>query len=184
MRDDDPLDMGFVELTREMVGQMPAARFVSLSEIDVEPRLRMGCYLVYGYPNSFSGVNTKDRVVYTEPLRYLTELHDNPEDRFDPRWQVRLKYPPLGYTHSKGHVSMPSPKGMSRCGIWRIVDLKPAAMWRRDDVKLVAIDQMWHGQRRYIQGTRLPYLLFMIYRQYPSLRPAMDLRLGLVTRGW
>ena len=48
-------------------------------------------------------------------------------------------------------------------------------------MKLVAIDHMWSGERRYIQGTRGRYVLELIYHFYPAIRPIMDLHLGLVT---
>jgi len=185
MRDDDPLDVGFVELTSEMVARTCGeARFATLDEVDTTDGLLQGCYLIYGFPCKFSAVNEKTRIAYSQAFRYLTDLYDEPTDRFDPAAEIRLKYPEVGMTYEQRRIQVPNPKGMSGCGIWRIMDMKPPSMWTRSDVKLAAIDHMWHGQRRYIQGTRLRVLMFMLYRNYPDLRLSMDLYLGAMTRGW
>jgi hypothetical protein len=185
MRDADPLDVGFVELNREIVDRLqPARRFAPLQEIDVGERLRLGCYLLLGYPRQLSVVDVAKQKAHAEPLRYVTELCTDPVDQFDPTKLVRLKYPPTGLNAHMAEVSVPNPKGMSGCGVWRLAEMKHPDKWSKDDVKLVAIEHSWHRHRRYIQGTRVRYALELIYRFYPSIRPIMDLHLGLVTAGW
>ena len=39
-------------------------------------------------------------------------------------------------------VTVPNPKGMSGCDIWRIAEMKRPDQWSKHDVKLVAIDHM------------------------------------------
>lgn len=185
MREDDPLDIGFVLLSREIAHELAQGRrFITLDDIDVEDGLRRGCYLVYGYPNEFSVTDASLKRVATEPLRYLTELDENPKEPMDPTLEVRLKYPKNAITSSGKDVTVPSAKGLSGCGIWRIMDLKPKAQWKREDVKLAAIDHMWDGTKRYIKGTRMRHLLQAIYRRLSAVRTSMDLHLGLLTSGW
>ena len=168
MREDDPLDVGFIELSSEIVSRLlPVRRFANLRQVDVDDRLRRGCYLILGYSIKLSATDELRQKVYSEPLRYLTELHDDPQDQFDPSFEVRLKYPEKGITPKGADLYLPNPKGMSGCGIWRIADMKPAVQWSKDDVKLVAIDHMWHGTRRFVHGTRIRYLLYLILPGLP-----------------
>jgi hypothetical protein len=153
MRDDDPYDVGFVELNQEMVNRLlPVRRFVTLREVDVDDGLRRGCYLVLGFPKARlqREVNQDCVNLRADPLHYLTELCDDPQDEFDPTFQVRLKYPEIGLADDRKEMKVPHPRGLSGCGIWRLADMKPSASWSRDDVKLAAIDHMWHGERRYV----------------------------------
>jgi hypothetical protein len=185
MRDDDLLDVGFIELNQSIVERLlPVRRFATLREVDVDGGLKRGCYLILGYPHKLSVTDPLKQKIYSEPLRYITELCDDPADKFDPTREVQLKYPEKGLNAGMAEVIVPSPKGMSGCGIWRLAEMKPSVKWSKDDVKLVAIDHMWHGERRFIRGTRVRYALQLIYKFYSSLRPIMDLNLGLVTRDW
>jgi hypothetical protein len=185
MRDDDPLDVGFIELNDEIVHRLlPVRRFATLREVDVDNKLKLGCYLILGYPHKLSTTDSLKQKANAVPLRSVTELCDDPADQFDPTMLVRLKYPEKGLNADMDEVAVPNPKGMSGCGIWRIAEIKKRDKWNKDDVKLVAIDYKWSGQRRYIHGTRVRYVLELIYRFYPSIRSIMDLNLGLLTRGW
>src|SRR5947209_7230597 len=133
MRDDDLLDVGFMELSSAMVDRLlPARRFASLREVDVDERLKLGCYLILGYPHKLAVIDPTQQKAYAEPLRYVTELCTDPADQFDPTKMVRLKYPEKGLNADMTEVTVPNPKGMSGCGIWRIAEMKRPEQWNKD----------------------------------------------------
>jgi hypothetical protein len=144
-----------------------------------------GCYLILGYPFLFSNEDIQNNTIYSEPLRYVTELcDDDPSRPVNQDLEVFLKYPESNVDSLGYDVTVPNPKGISGCGIWRLAEIKPSDKWRRDDCKLVGIEYMWSEDKRFIKGTRVKHVLQLIYRRYPPLRPIMDLHLGLITAGW
>jgi hypothetical protein len=187
MREDDPLDIGYVELPPDVVERIGRRyRYASLSEIDVSEDLMPGYYLVHGFPRFLSATDKPSRLLVVEPMPYLTLLSDDKDEGFMPGREIRIQYPELGINPQREDQHMPSPRGISGCGIWRIARFTLPEQWRREDVKLVGIEHTFRQQNesRYLQGTRIRLGLEMIYRTYPMVRKIMDLHLGLLTQGW
>jgi hypothetical protein len=187
MRRDDPFDVGYLELPEDLANRLKVVyKFVTLREMDLKARPRPGFYLVHGFPAFLSSVDDKAGTITAEPMRYVTLLADDTEDGFNPLVDIRLQYPEVGVSPDQKDVHMPTPGGISGCGIWRIAEIKPASQWKSEDIKLVGIEHMlrMNGAQRYLQGTRIIYALQAIYRGSPPSRKFMDLHFGLLTQGW
>jgi hypothetical protein len=186
MRNDDPFDVGYVELPADVVNRMGTRyRFAGLSEVDVHDDLLPGYYLIHGFPGFLSETDKAARLVVVEPMPYLSLLSEDKEG-FVPGRDIRIQYPELGINPQRQDAYMMSPRGISGCGIWRIARLAKPDQWVREDVKLVGIEHTFRQRddSRYLQGTRMRVVLEMMYRTQPTIRKVIDLHLGLLTSGW
>ena len=75
---------------------------------------------------------------------------------------------------------VPSIKGISGCGVWRIAGPigKDLAKRSTEEIRLVALQHRrieTKGNRQYVQGTWIRYVLGLILDNYPEMRAAMSL---------
>lgn len=182
-RDDDKFDVGFIELSQEIVDQLGSPRrFASLGEIDVSATLHQGCYAFAGYPYKISTVDLETRSLSVNLMHYLTELRDPPVDETNLR--LVLKFRKQNTDQHGNEVEAPDPSGISGCGIWRLSIIQPFDRWTTDQVKLVAIQHSWSKSDSVVYASPIRFLMQAIYRRYPDIRKIMDLHLGQETVGW
>jgi len=187
MRNDDPNDVGVVELTPEIAALLlPARRFARLHELDKRKGHDQAMYMVIGYPRAFMKMlDAEGSKIYTEPLRCVTELHRGELPDRDPDAHIFLTYPKEGIDGEDNPYISPHAIGISGGGIWRLADsTKPAELWKAEDAKLVAIEHSWHAAKRYVRGTSVAMALALIYGYNESLRPILDMDYGKVEVEW
>jgi hypothetical protein len=67
-------------------------------------------------------------------------------------------------------------KGVSGCGIWRVMDMDGSIdKWRPDQCKLVSIEHRYYEQPGYIHTTWVRYAISRIFDDYPELKRAASI---------
>lgn len=180
-REDDPYDISVITLPAEVVrALLPGRRFLHLPEIDVLDGRRAGSlYVVFGYPSGTCAHDREFNAISTEPLLYGTRVSQRELEDLNPPRNPKTDYL-LDFSQEFGvrldgqDGGPPDPKGISGCGIWRVIDShENADRWSPDQVRLVGIEHSWSRRKHYVRGTTIGIALTMILRQYPELdRPA------------
>jgi hypothetical protein len=178
--ENDGRDVAAIELPDSVVTELlPERRFLTMADVDTEPRSQNGLYAVFGFPNEW--YRRAEGVQRTDPLYFLGSIYDgamNPHSFFDPAVYIVLGFEQRCqnvFTHEER--ILPKIQGISGCGIWRIANFSRADVegWNPQKVRLVAIQHRWSERRHYIQGTWISYVLELIWKNYPSLHAAMKL---------
>ncbi len=109
-------------------------------------------------------------------LSYATGLYEGQRDSRDSNAELLLEYPEQNQDAAGQLASVPNPRGISGCGIWRLLTPgKRMSDWSQDDVRLVGIEHRWRKSERYLVGTAIRHAIRLIYRHYDDLHPAMDI---------
>jgi hypothetical protein len=174
MRDDDPFDVGVAILPAEILDQLSGRRFLNLTEVDAARRTLDAAYLFFGFPLAFSEPIHHERVISIQALPYFTRLlREEPEERHR-NADILLAFRPDSVDLHDNPVVLPSPKGISGCGIWRLNDpTKPWDLWSARDVKLVGIEHRQCSSRKYLVGSWIAYALDLILDEFPELRQVL-----------
>jgi hypothetical protein len=182
-RRDDPLDVGFVEWTKENGDEIAKTRrFLHLFQLEPHDRgHRDSAYLVYGYPDAAVETNHEEQTVSYEPLNYITHAYRGARGELPrpvPEFEIVLDFLPSRSTNGPDGSPSPlyPPHGISGCGIWRIVEGGTKRdQWKPSMVKLVGIEHTWNHQVEVFRGTRIAYLVGMVMRRYPELQSQLSL---------
>ena len=182
-RDDDPFDLSVACLPRELAETLvPHRSFLHMPEVDVfDPQDRDSAYAIYGYPSAGFTRDLDSNKRGYEPLLYGTSLCQRDVGALHPPHDPKVGYL-LNFSQQYcvrldgGSGGPKNPKGISGCGIWRIiVDAAAADRWKPDDVRLVGIEHGWMAEKHYVRGTRIRYAIAMILKKYPELRPVVEI---------
>ena len=153
-----------------------------MPEVDVfDPQDRDSAYAIYGYPSAGFTRDLDSNKRGYEPLLYGTSLCQRDVGALhpphDPKVGYLLNFSQQYCVRLDGGSGVPkNPKGISGCGIWRIiVDAAAADRWKPDDVRLVGIEHGWMAEKHYVRGTRIRYAIAMILKKYPELRPVVEI---------
>jgi hypothetical protein len=182
-RDDDPFDLAVARLPKELAEALvPHRRFLHMPEIDAfDPQHRESGYAIYGYPSAGLTMDPDIEKRGYEPMLYVTTLCQRDVGALhpphDPRWGYLLNFSQQYCVRLDGGSGGPkNPKGISGCGIWRIIaDAAATDRWKPDDVRLVGIEHGWKPEKHYVRGTRIGYAIAMILKKYPELRPVVEI---------
>jgi hypothetical protein len=181
-RKDDAFDICVAQLPKELADRLlPERRFVHLAELDPHDEQKRGSwYYTFGYPHVLSKVDERNRTVGRSPLCYGTVIYDGargPLPDFNPVFDIALDYSPNGSTDEMGNpVTLPNPRGISGCGMWRLATAGThAKLWKPEHMKLVGIQHTWDKELHLLRGTRIGLVIRMIYKNSPDLRPAIRL---------
>jgi len=64
-------------------------------------------------------------------------------------------------------------KGVSGCGIWRVIGLQGSIdRWKPDHCKLVAIQHRYYEKPGYLHTTWIQHAIRRVFDDYPDLRSA------------
>jgi hypothetical protein len=158
---------------------------------DVGPGQPGRMAFLYGCPHALikNAVNHKRReaiigfhsFTYPNAVLAVDEWPAVPKDAVPPKRSVDL-FIPYDVTEEMIVIRpvrgnrLPNPKGASGGGIWQGVGPLKGAVWHVDKVKLVAIQSSWDEQRKYIRGVQIKQWVRLIERDYPDLRPRLELQ--------
>jgi hypothetical protein len=173
-------DVAVIAIPPSVVSDLPAQRrFLTLADIDREPKPKKGFYAVFGFPTEW--YRKVEDVQRTDPLSFFGSIYEgelDPNEFFDPRVYIAITFDRNAINVLTGKQrQLPQVTGMSGCGIWRLVNKSKAEItgWSVDKIRLVAIQHRWSRERQYIKGTWITYALDLIWENYPSLRGAWKL---------
>jgi len=174
-------DVAAVKLPPDVAAKLlPQNEFLTHSEVRLTDEKADSLYLVFGYPEKWSGVATQSSVC-SRPLLYVCRPYKgqcNPTAFFDPKVNVILAVEQNAYNIIEETTEvLPPLHGVSGCGIWRVADWSAEELlrWRPEHTCLVALQHHWDPKRDYIRGTWLGYALALIKDNYPDVSAAMDL---------
>jgi hypothetical protein len=173
-------DVAAIELPPSIVAEfLPERRFLTMADVDTEPRPQNSLYLVFGFPNAW--YRRIEDVQTTDSLCFLGSIYDeklNPDTFFDTAVHITLGFDQrCQNVLTQEEKILPKIHGISGCGIWRLINYSAAQIdgWNPSKIRLVAIQHRWFERSKYIQGTWITYVLRLIWDKYPSLREAMKL---------
>jgi hypothetical protein len=177
-RQDDPYDVAIIKLKPEVAERLAThMRFVTLD--GVEPhylRLPPADFAIVGYPCQLSDRNEEDKTIVSTVMPYFTSLYDDDGARvmFDPQIHILMSFRST-YTFKDVEygLDLPSPKGMSGCGMWRVKDeAEPLESLDWRNMRLIGIAHTWN--LNLLKGTKIKYILQMIYTMMPEMRSEID----------
>ena len=178
-------DVGVIRLSGESSEKITSSsKPISLRNIARECPDEQAFYLVSGYPQEWLTVLPDG--IESAPLNYLCRPYSGdslPVDTFeyDPRLHLLLELSRDGKkVTSADDTPIPSKsgiKGISGCGVWRIVGYSPNAMkdWQPDQVSLVGIEHRYWEKQGAVAATRIQHVLAFLAGEFPNLLPAMNL---------
>jgi len=177
-------DVGFVRLPDEVASELKqhGKKFATRADIDVSNEPTQAFYNVFGYPAKTNTPDYQAMRVDVLPLCYATYLYDGNDVNSTPGVSIVLRFRQETTTRPDGETGrMPSLKGISGCGIWRLYGhgdrLGRLDTWHPGWIRLAAIE---HGcvERKYIKGTIIKPVLELILRANPDLSASMRLTLS------
>jgi hypothetical protein len=184
-RTDEPFDIAVCELSEETAARIAVEkRFLRLNDVDPWDRQELrSWYMVYGYPTKLSPPDQAIRSINANAVALTTFTYCDERgtlDRYDMEVGIALDFDSATIRDDDGKPAVPpDPRGMSGCGIWRLVEAgTDMRSWKLDDVKLVAIEHTLKVKQKVLVGTRIQYALQIIYRNHLDLRPVMEMHLG------
>ncbi len=184
-RDMPARDIAVVALPECVVADfLPDRQFLTMADVEREPRATEGIYAVVGHPNAWyrniNGVQKTDGLCF---LATPYQGETNPDTLFDPTVYLALDFDQNMFDAFSGEEKqVPAIEGMSGCGLWRIVGFETPASYKIDidnwsaaKVRLVGIQHARSKTRPYIRGTWIDYGISLILEQYPALRKVAQL---------
>jgi len=163
---------------------LSSAKPISLRSVGRECTDEPAFYLVSGYPREWLRV-FPDRIE-SAPLNYLCRIYEGdalPLEKFeyDSKLHLLLELSRDGKKiTSADDTPIPSKsgiKGISGCGVWRIVGYSPNAMkdWQPEQVSLVGIEHRYWEKQGAVAATRIQHVLAFLAGGFPNLLPAMNI---------
>lgn len=183
--EEESRDVAVIKLSSESSRRITSSsKPISLRNVARKCPDEQAFYLVSGYPLEWLTV-LPDSIEST-PLNYLCRLYNGdtlPVDTFqyDPQLHLLLELSRGGKTvNSAQDIPIPAKagiKGISGCGVWRIVGYSPEAMrdWQPEQVSLVGIEHRYWERQGAVAATRIQYVLAFLAGGFPDVVPAMNL---------
>lgn len=182
--DQRQVDVGFVRLPDEVASELKqhGKKFTTRADIDISDEPARAFYTVVGYPAKTNTLDYQAMRVDVLPFCHATYLYDRDDVDSTPGVSMVLRFKQHTITRPDGETDrMPSLKGISGCGIWRLYGagdrLGRLDTWDPGWIRLAGIE---HGcvERKYIKGTMIKSVLELIERANPDLGPSMRLTLS------
>jgi hypothetical protein len=177
------VDVGFIRLPDEVASELKqhGKKFTTRADIDISDEPARAFYSVVGYPAKTNTPDYQAMRVNVLPLCHATYLYDRDDVDSTPGVSIVLRFKQDTITRPDGETDrMPSLKGISGCGIWRLYGdgdrLGRLDTWDPGWIRLAGIE---HGciERKYIKGTMIKLVLNLIERANPDLGASMRLTL-------
>jgi hypothetical protein len=194
-RSDDPFDIAAIELRDDTVARLTTClRFLSLIDVEAhDDRLPSAHYALVGYPHanptdtpeSCSPMHPpgtvrdyKNRLLCSTVMPFYTTLYEGDRGalQFDFKKDIVLNFHPAELIRGRRFgFPLPSAKGLSGSGIWRVFPTGPSLEdvdWRR--MRIVGVVHEHEPSTQTLKGTRIKYALQLIYNHWPELRAEID----------
>lgn len=178
-RDDDYRDTSIIYLTSDTADRVRTSGLEFTTTRDLDAFTVGGFehpYVVCGYPRALSidhgdaGIESGEFLAVTgrkDPV--AGELH-----RFNDRTEFVLSF---DHRHALDRhlkrVSVPHPRGISGCGVWRLTVAGPDFP-NNLRIDLVGIQHTYNAERKLLRCTRLREPILDLYGHRVGLRPAME----------
>jgi hypothetical protein len=186
---EDLVDVAFVELPAKVARRLQETkRFLHQTGLDLADRGQPdGWYAVHGYPEETLEQRDAEKAVILPALHLVTRVYrgqrgaiPTPRAQFD----FSVDFVPKNSADLNGNpVSVPAPRGVSGCGIWRFAR-GPADLsrWEPAMLKLVAVEHTWNRELQILRGTPVGH----IFRQILQSHEALGQLAGILYagRGW
>lgn len=153
---------------------------MTLADISANQDRSPAVFLMFGFPQAWFSVD--DTGPKCLPLSYGCSLFagdhwPGSQIEYDPKVHLLLDFkrdavdPIDGQRHTlPGYRGI---KGVSGCGIWRIIDMPGSVeRWTPAHCKLVAIQHRYYEQAGYLHTTWIHYAVGRIFEDYPELKSA------------
>ncbi|MHC4443587.1 MAG: hypothetical protein ACYTF1_09200 [Planctomycetota bacterium] len=166
---DNGRDVAAIKLSEDVVSKLrPTKEFLKHSRIDQTDDGR-GLYIVFGYPMAWTGMVDPGNIL-SHPLIYASRQYEGEcysGTFYDPNVHILLEFDQNVIDAVSGNQeSLPSIKGISGCGIWRVADWNSTSIahWSPRELRLVGLQHRWikDDNFKYIQGTWIKYALQLI----------------------
>jgi hypothetical protein len=180
--EEDGRDVAAIKLPSAIAEQLrPGREFLSHDKI-ARTDDGKGLYVVFGYPMAWT-VADPSGAMSSHPLIYLARTYTGemlPETYFDPKVHIALQFEEDAIEVTTGEpVQLPSMRGISGCGIWRVSDwnAESLAHCSEKNLRLVGLQhrRISSARRNYVQGTQIQYAIGRIADAYPELARPMNL---------
>jgi len=172
-RHDDHVDIALICLTPRIIKEFGTeVEFLNGDHIDPSDTGERGSYyFLCGFPRKDMRINKQLRSVRARSINYGTTTYHNQRGVWPGMddLHIDLDFAPDQNVDDNGNaVKLPTPEGISGCGIWRLHRAGDAAdTWTRDRVRLVAIEHRVHRKMHVVRGTNFRYMNQIIARHYP-----------------
>lgn len=183
--DQTKADFGFVELPTAVAAELATTKsFLRLDEVDWESEPPSGLYGAFGYPAAINVRRSTTVQIPTTGLFYATRSHKWKKpprpDVFDPALNVAIDFDTrMSRDESGAFASVPDPKGMSGCGLWRLFTYNSSpARWRTDLIRLAGIQHELAAKKNgpgVLIGIRFRHVLLTMCDAFPALRAVLAL---------
>jgi hypothetical protein len=156
------------------------AEFTNIDPYDDAPN---GSYFFFhGFPSENLRVNKRKRTVHCESLPYGTFVYDGSRGEYPQHEDVHLDldfHPRMAANEVGRRVRLPDPRGISGCGIWRLMKAgTSSSAWTVDQIRLVAIEHRYNSDLHVLRGTRIKYVNRIVFERFPDVRHLMTAAWG------
>ncbi|MDR3617976.1 MAG: hypothetical protein P4L85_01405 [Paludisphaera borealis] len=179
-RGNDMIDAGALKLDKDLSDHVNN-RYVTEGMCEQNDNELVGNqYMIYGFPGGSGWRRWTRPTAVAKAYSQVTSIYRGETgllEAYDPKRELLLNYSMRRNISRSGQiVTAPKPKGLSGCGIWRLITAdKPISSWTIGNMKLVGIVHSRIRQLEVVRVTRISYILNMIrsqgWQQVPSPEP-------------
>jgi hypothetical protein len=189
---EDHFDVAIHELSSSAAGLLKDKQFLQMSDVRFGALPSTAVVTMCGFPKIMTIPATVDnRTPPLKPFEYTSSIFDGDDTNligYDPKYHFLLDARPGQLTADDswpaevqsplrgGRAAFPDDiKGVSGYGMWMIGDLTlPLSEWPQHK-RLVGVETSMYPSRQAIRGTKWAAVTTLIYDEFPSLRPAINL---------
>ena len=175
--DEGPCDVAVIRLTEEIVRRLGRKKFLPLTRVDASDEVRESGaeYLVLGFPSEWREYDGSGRMMDATFLPFGTTPYIGPVEHlneYEPSVNFAIHYPKDDVWDNFGKpASLPHPVGISGSGIWRMrAATQDVTAFSVENIRLVGIEHHLYPGPRLLTGTKMRYVLDLIYIQNEHLR--------------
>lgn len=185
MTEEDCRDVAAIKLSHETAGKILSEKEpIALRDVTIQENRSLGLFFVCGFPQAWTTVMKDD--IESVPLSFLGGFYSgqlSPEAKiqYDRDIHALFEFHREAVRSSdlqkEKLPAFKGIKGISGCGIWRVVNWKrddPSSL-RTDQLQLVAIQHRYYEDYNYVHSTWIRFAVQQIYNNYPEMRNAMSL---------
>lgn len=175
-RDDDPVDVGWLEITPDAVPWVErqfGRLFVTLDRFGVAPVAPLSHASLLGVPCEYlDPIETTDGKLSIMLQAFPFTTHTIPPPSARPMRDLYLDYQDVMFSPD-GMRDAPHPHGLSGSGLW-VLNEGPDRLWTPDHARLVGIENAWCKADRYLRGNPIRDWLELLRSDLPEVASEID----------